>query len=310
MPLVSMSSKIKEFWNKNRTEILDSVNHTKQRNKPKEKIEEKVRKERVAIGILLLMGTVYVLLGASLLRNFMPNNLHIAASQNTFIGYELVVLGTYALLLAFLFYCEQGSWSTRRLLKWVELFLILLILPLHLCMKGIKALLKEKRQEHVVYLLPYYLLSLLFVAFFFVFLASFASALGISDVYNECITFAIVCVLIFVFFWLGKLFAYFATWITVKSVQKLEVKRTSKINWRRTLNDKHHKKERLDRFEKEWEIVKKELEYTRIYFYIVLTVLVLCIPKTEGSISELYINQFMGITTIAALAREAKGKKD
>lgn len=70
-----MSSKIKEFWNKNRTDILDSVNHTKQRNKPKEKIEEKVRKGRVAIGILLLTG--YLCVAIDWLNTISPTRVYV-----------------------------------------------------------------------------------------------------------------------------------------------------------------------------------------------------------------------------------------
>lgn len=36
----------------------------------------------------------------------------------------------------------------------------------------------------------------------------------------------------------------------------------------------------------------------------------LWIPKEDGSLQELLINQFLGITTIAALAREAISKKE
>lgn len=303
-----MTRKIKEAWNKNRAEIIDLVNPTKQTDKTYKKIEEKARKERVFTISLLLMGTVYVLIGLCLLLNLTQRDLHTAEPQNTFIGIELIILGTYPLLVTFLFYCEQERWGEWRLVRGIEVILILFMLPYHLCMKGIKAFLKDKRQEHVVHILPYYFFSFLAVVVSFVAIVSFVSARGISDVYNECFTFFTVCFLIFEFFGLGKLFAYCITKITIKSVQKYEVKRISKINWRRTLNNEAHKKERRDRLKKEWEIVEKELEYTRIYFYIGFTVLVLCIPKTEGSMSELYINQFMGITAIAALAREAKGK--
>ena len=46
-----------------------------------------------------------------------------------------------------------------------------------------------------------------------------------------------------------------------------------------------------------------------IIFYIILTILVLWIPKRSGSLTEMFVNQFLGITTIAALAREAKAKR-
>lgn len=96
----------------------------------------------------------------------------------------------------------------------------------------------------------------------------------------------------------------------IKSLQRTEVKRTAKINWRGVMKDDEHKKARQDKVEHEWSIVKEELEYTEIYFYIFLTILVLWIPKKAGSLSELLANQFLGITTITALAREAKAKTE
>lgn len=116
--------------------------------------------------------------------------------------------------------------------------------------------------------------------------------------------------MIFEFFGLGKIFAHLTTKQTIRSVQKIEIKKKSKVNWRGTFNNKEHKKERCDKFIDEWELVQKELEYTKIYFYIILTVLVLWIPKSENPIIEQYVNDFLGITTIAALAREAKTKKE
>lgn len=35
---------------------------------------------------------------------------------------------------------------------------------------------------------------------------------------------------------------------------------------------------------------------------------VLCIPKEDGSLTELLVNQYLGVATIAALGREVKGK--
>ena len=96
----------------------------------------------------------------------------------------------------------------------------------------------------------------------------------------------------------------------IRSTQRIEIRSKSKNNWRRTLNDVNHKQAREIKFREEWMIVKAELEYTRIYFYIVLMLLVLWIPKELGSLSEQYANQFYGIITIAALAREAKAKKE
>lgn len=307
-----MLNRIKEFWCKNRDEIIDSVTNTKQSEKQgkkkQEEIEEKIKREHKAVKIPLIMGIVYVFVGTILLWN-LKDNLFVAEPQNVVIGFELIILGIYALLHTFIFYCVQGCWKGKCLVKIIKEIFVFLMLPYYLCIKGIKAFIKDKRQEHVMHLFPYYLISLFIVMISFAFVVCIISGLGISEANNEFVGFIIVCCLIFEFFGCGKIFAYFLTKSVIKSVQRAEVKSTSKINWRKTFNDGNHKKERRDKFKKEWEIVKKELEYTKIYFYIILTVLVLWIPKEDGSLTELLVNQFLGITTIAALAREAKAKK-
>lgn len=306
--------KIKTFWVTNRDEIIESVTSEKQNEKQgkkkKTEIEEKIERERKAIKIPLIMGAVYIVIGGVLLWYLKRHNLFLVKPQDVIIGSELVILGIYALLHVFIFYCVRGRWREKGLVKIGKEILIFLMLPYHLCIKGIKAFIRDKRQEHVIHLFPYYLISLLFVSISFVIIGRIISNIGISEVYDEFVGFILVCLFIFEFFLWGKIFAYFLTKSVIKSVQKTEVKRTSKNNWRGTLNNEDHKKERHDKFKEEWEIVKKELEYTKIYFYIILTILVLWIPKEDGSLTALLVNQFLGITTIAALAREAKSKKD
>lgn len=308
-----MLNKIKEFLCKNRDEIIDSVTTTKQSKKHGKKkqaeIEEKIKREHKAVKVPLIIGIIYVFVGAVLLRYLIQNDLFIAEPRNVVIGFELIILGTYSLLHTLIFYCVLGRWSGKCIVKFLKAILIVLMLPYHLCIKGIKAFIKDKRQEHVMYLFPYYLISLLIVMFSFNLALNFISRLEISEAYNEVVSFIIVCCLILEFFGFGKFFAYFITKFVIKSVQKSEIKKISKINWRGTMKDDKHKEERRNKFNDEWTIVKKELEYTKIYFYIILTVLVLWIPKKDNSLAELLVNQFLGITAIAALARESKTKK-
>lgn len=193
----------------------------------------------------------------------------------------------------------------------MELLTVLfLMLPYHIGIKLIKSFLKDTRQEHVSQFFPYYLISLFIVMFTYIFMIKLIAGWKIDDAYNWVAGFMVVFVLLKEFFWCGKFFAYLSTKSVIKSVQKAKIKKMSKVNWRGIMNDELHKQERRDKFEEEWVVVKEELEYTEIYFYIILTVLVLWIPKESGSLSELLSNQFFGITTIAALAREAISKKE
>lgn len=306
--------RVKTFWITNRVEIIESVTsesqNVKQGKNKKTEIEERIEKERKTIKIPLLLGTVYVVIGGALLWYIKRYNLFLDNPQDVIIGAELVALGIYALLHAFIFYCVQGRWREKSLVKVEKEILIILMLPYHLCIKGIKAFIRDKRQGHVLYLFPYYLLSLLIVSILFIIIGGFISNIEISEVYDEFVSFIIVCLFIFGFLGIGKGVAYLLTKSVIKSVQKTEIKRISKNNWRGTLNNEAHRKERDDKLNEEWEIVKNELQYTELYFYIILTIFVLWIPKEEGSFTALLVNQFLGITTIAALAREMKSKKD
>lgn len=306
--------KTKTFWVTNRDEIIASVMSTKQNEKQdkrrNEEIEEYPKRERKAIKLPLIMGVVYVLAGIILLWYYGQYSSFVDEPQNTIIGLELIVVGTYALLYVAIFYSERGNWKKHWFLKVVRGLVLLLMLPYHIGIKLIKSFLKDRRQEHVSQFFPYYLISLFIVMFTYIFMIKLIAGWNIDEAYNGITGFIVVLTLLKEFFWCGKLFGYLSTKSVIKSVQKATIKKTSKVNWRGIMNDELHKQERRDKFEEEWVVVKEELEYTEIYFYIILTVLVLWIPKESGSLSELLSNQFFGITTIAALARETKSKKE
>lgn len=299
-----MLNTIKDFWQKNRDEIITwviNIKHGEEQEKNKEEIEEKVVREQRAVKIQLILGVAYVLAGIFLFLN--------SKLQKDVIALELIILGAFALLHTFIFCCEQACRQEKYLVKVIKEIFILLMFPYYLCIKWIKAFIKDKRQGHITYLLPDYLLSVFIVIISFAVVVDIIAGVGKSEEINEFLGFIIVFGLIIEFWGCGKVLARFSTKSMIKSVQKAEVKRMSKLNWRVLFNDAEHKKGRKEQFEKEWEIVKKELEYTEIYFYILLTVFVLWLPKEAGSLTELLVNQFLGITTIAALAREAKAKK-
>ncbi len=304
-----MKNKVKEWLLKNKEEIICSVINEKQNEKSdkkkKEDKEEKIKRERIAQIFLLLMGIIYILLGMILLGS---SKWFVENPQNTVLGYEVIILGIYALLHVFIFFCEQTKKREKWIIKNIKEILIFFMLPYHLCIKGIKSFIKARRQEHVSQFFPYYLMSLFVVMFTYIFMIKFVANRGIDKVYNECIGFVVVFCLVKEFLLCGKWFAYLSTKSVIKSIQKAQLKRTTKVNWRGAMKDELHKQERCKKFEEEWIVVKEELEYTEIYFYIFLTILVMCIPKESGSLSELLSNQFLGITTVAALAREAKSK--
>ena len=305
-------NKIIVRWCRYRDEIIASVINTELTEIPKEnsEIEAKKRREYKVKLIPLAIGFLYVFLGTLLFKDVRQKNLVLERPQDVIISLELIVLGIYALLNVFIFYTMYDRRRNSWVIRIIRGMLILLMVPYHICICAIKHLIKDTRQEHVTQFYQYYLISLLFTAISYGILLMWMSKWEIPEAYNGFIGFVIVFILLNEFFLYGKALIYLATKIMIRSTQRIEIRSKSKNNWRRTLNDVNHKQAREIKFREEWMIVKAELEYTRIYFYIVLMLLVLWIPKELGSLSEQYANQFYGIITIAALAREAKAKKE
>lgn len=301
----------KNLWTCYYKEIIDSVIVTEQNVKCKKEkeneIQEKINREQKHQKITFFVGSAYVLSGVILLYYSEHENLLINEPQNFIGGLELIILGIYALLHTFLFQCIYGPLQGKHIIK--TIFVICMI-PYYFCINCAKKIVKITEQEHVIYLFPYYLISLFLVAISYTFIAQVILNCQLSRAFDESVTFFIVLVLVCEFFAIGKFFAYICTKSIIKSIQKNKIKKVSKKNWRSTWKDDNHREERRIEFENEWTKVQNQLEYTKIYFYMFLTIVVLCIPKTDNVISELFMNQFLGVTTIAALAREVKSRKE
>ena len=83
-------NKVKAFWVTNRDEIIESVISENQEKKTE--IEEKIERERKAIKIPLIMGVVYVVIGATLLWYLKRYNLSLVNSQDVIIGTVMFLL--------------------------------------------------------------------------------------------------------------------------------------------------------------------------------------------------------------------------
>ncbi len=311
--LVVAKSKVKEFLLTNREEIINSaINENQNKKKVKKsakEIEETAKREWTSMWISLGIGIIYSVLGIVLFIHVKESeDIFINNARDVVLSFELIILGVYALLHTGIFCCVKGNRKEKRLVVVIREVCICLMFPYHLCIKALKTIIRGGRQEHVAGLFSYYLFSLLIVMVSFVTILQIISNCQLSMIFDEFIGFLIVCFLVNEFFICGRVFLYFSTRSVIKSVEKAELKRNSKVNWRETLNNETHKKNRKIKLDKEWKKIKEELWYTEIYFYIILTVFVLCIPKEDGSLTELLVNQYLGVATIAALGREVKGK--
>lgn len=288
---------IKELWLISQEEIVSSVKCGNQN-------ENAEKKALRSMGVPLLVGILYFATGIALLvYNIMKYKSIKSIEPQLVVGsIELIILGFYTLLYVLISHGEIYGWKRKK----VKAAVITLMIPYHICIKRVKAIIRDSKQEHVSYLVPYYLISLVLVVITFGLLVNIVARLGLDEGYNWIIGLVIDIVLIKEFFVFAKGFAYLLTRQLICSEQKYKIKATSKTNWRESYRNGDHKKERDDRLKLEWGIVTFELEYSKLYFYVILTLLVLCMPKESGTISELLSDQFMGITTVAALIREAK----
>ena len=165
----------------------------------------------------------------------------------------------------------------------------------------------------MAYLFPYYLLSIFAVLLLFSIAAikvptlkEFVDLRLKIKLNDEAIAFIIVFVSICLYFKITELCAWLSTRSVVRSVQKSRLKRESKNNWRGTMKDELYRNERKENMRKEWEVVRAEIQYSKLYFYILLNVIILCSPIGENAFLRLIVNEIVGVTTLAALAREVR----
>lgn len=277
--------------------------------------KDNIRKRNIKY--LFIMGIIYVIISGIIVFGEIPfDKVNIDRIQIIVLAIELFLIGMYAIFYSGLFFIElkiiESENSGKKgqvILKILVQVLLVLISPYYYCAKFLKNIIKNIRQQHVMQLLPNYLISLLAVLFFLVVIYSSDKYL-IKIKYLEGICFALDLVLLAIFYGSGKILSKAMLKSIIRSTQKYEIKRVSKNNWRNVFKDEIHRKERKDRFNKEWKRVEEELEYTKIYFYIVLSILLLCFPKNDSKVIQIMMEQFLGIISIAALSREVRSKKE
>lgn len=300
----------------------DSTGRVKMRDEILKLIVEDIkwRKDHIRkrnIIYLVIMGIIYVIISGIIVFGEIPfDKVNIDRIQIIVLAIELFLIGMYAIFYSGLFFfelkiieSENSGKKGQVILKILVQVLLVLISPYYYCAKFLKNIIKNIRQQHVMQLLPNYLISLLAVLFFLVVIYSSDKYL-IKIKYLEGICFALDLVLLAIFYGSGKILSKVMLKSIIRSTQKYEIKRVSKNNWRDAFKDEIHRKARKDRFNKEWKKVEEELEYTKIYFYMALSILLLCFPKNDSKVIQIMMEQFLGIISIAALSREVHSKKE
>ena len=145
----------------------------------------------------------------------------------------------------------------------------------------------------MAYLFPYYLLSIFAVLLLFSIAAikvptlkEFVDLRLKIKLNDEAIAFIIVFVSICLYFKITELCAWLSTRSVVRSVQKSRLKRESKNNWRGTMKDELYRNERKENMRKEWEVVRAEIQYSKLYFYILLNVIIYVVLLEKTSFCD------------------------
>lgn len=103
-------------------------------------------------------------------------------------------------------------------------------------------------------------------------------------------------------------------WLISKTVkleiwteQKWELKKVSPVGLRDVMRNEDSITKREKRYEERKKVLDEEIKNTEIWFFVVVTLVLLIIPVDEtNTIGRLFVSEFMGITTLFALTREVR----
>lgn len=270
---------------------------------------------------ILILALIYILAG--ILCLLFPNNIIINFVASDSIG-KLVLI--WILILGGWYMFIYGTFLKLRkkyvddinhkmgLIMW---FLFLLIVPFELMKKIIQIVLNVSRQKETIQYIPEFFLSLaltliitmtVYLKWGETFVNSLHSKTNIV-VNDETITLILVVLIILTFFYLSKIMICELERLYIYLEEKRIVKSKSKINYRKTLNDNLHLEQRQKKYAKRMTIINRELDYSRIYFYLIVNIILLCIHIDPSDIyGTLFKNTFLGVTTLAALIREVQSR--
>lgn len=277
-----MNRKSTDFWNNYSPQILNKMYFF-----------DKARAKTSAT-ILLILALIYIVLGICFFRKC---SLLIKLFQYEFIGVPFICGGIYALCSSVIIVLTNKILNINHAHIIINIAILFLI-PYYIAENCINKFIQHSHQEHVM-------LSMLYfgIDFLICILVLLAIINKQSNCNNDLVCFFIVLIFMLSFWNLGKITAWLLTKLDVKFRVKYDIKNNSiskedVIIYKRKL------------FMLQWNIIKTELQYSMLYWYIIISILVLMMPKMDGSILQRLSNQFMGITAIAALCREAKAKID
>ena len=182
--------------------------------------------------------------------------------------------------------------------------------------KGFDYLFRESRQGTVVVYLTDVLIAFLISCTFFAKLLievlfvvkEVLERYLLLRITDEFIAFCIVFISLLFFFYLSKVMIHKSIKSAIVYAKRKELESKSKKCVKEAIKSPKIQEEIQNKYIEECKIADKQLEYTKLYIYAFINVVLLCLHFDEKDIyGKMMANQFMGITTITALFREVGG---
>ena len=271
--------------------------------------------------ILLIMGLVYIFLGVLLM--FIKDDSIVANLWARMLGIKamfmfVLIIGGYFMLVVGLFRLNMMCWKIKHKVVnerkcWLILKILFVgIIPFLYIKCMISYILHESRQINVVDYISEIIMAF-YLSFFILVSISFGLINKLTKYWEngiEIMMFLSVVGFIGVFGILSKKFIHSSIKRDVRHSKERELKRKSKENIKETLKSKLIVDEMKRRCEERYKIVDNQLNYSNLYFYVVVNLILLCVHVEDTTgYWDIFVNQFMGITTLTALLREVKAQK-
>ena len=196
---------------------------------------------------------------------------------------------------------------------WVLFFFIFVF---ELYKKIARFILVASRQQKTIQHLSDFFLSFLLTFLLFIklyisigrFITYFVKQKYSLEISDEPIALALVVSVILTFFLISKVMVCVTEKIYIYLEDRRKVRSVSKNHYFSVLSNSDHINGRKNEYNKRIAQINNELAYSRVYFYLIVNFILLCIHVDPTGYGNLFKNTFFGVTTLAALVREVESK--
>jgi len=272
--------------------------------------------------LLLVMALIYIMCGL-LIAEF-PNNIVLvwlgyASKGGSLVLKIIFIAGGIFMLIAWLFILNKLCWIKKNKdvsadKCWILLKLLFFVIIPFICAKKIFLyVLRQAKQEIVITHIPEIFMALLITLciLFPIELRVLKSSCFLFEkifgivVADELIVLCMIILLIISFFSASKWTIHTSIRFLIREQKRNELKNNSSINIRQTMKRKDVKTEIDRKCRKQQKEADKELRYSEVYFFVIMNIILLSLHFEESDVYiNLFVKEFMGVTTLAALMRE------